>query len=104
MSEEVETHENCDCIIVHPTGQLQSIKECWCKVYHVFGKTIQREDVIERHMKEDIYCYYLKNGQKYNFPSNMYLERKLGHKIFGVGIFYRKGADISLEKSKTLLL
>lgn len=104
MNDEVEMHDSCECVVIHPTGQLQSVRECWCKVYHVFGQHVNKDEVVERHMTEDIYCYYLKTGQKYNLPPNMYLERKLGAKIFGPGIFYRKGVDISLEKGKSLLI
>jgi hypothetical protein len=103
MSEELEIHENCDCVVVHPTGQLQNIRECWCKVYHVFGKNIQKDQTIDVHVNEDIFCYYLKNGQSQNLPPNMYLERKLKLKIFGPGIFYRKGSDLSLDKAKLIL-
>jgi hypothetical protein len=104
MSDQIEMHDNCECVIVHPTGQLQNVRECWCKVYHVFGQNIQMEEIGDRHVIEDIHCYYVKDGVKYNFPPNMYLERKFGKKICGAGIFYRKGGDVSLEKAKMFLI
>lgn len=101
--DQVEMHENCECVIVHPTGQLQSIRECWCKVYHAFGQTIQLDDIGETHVMDDIHCYYIRNHQKMNLPPNGYLERKLKRKIFGAGIFFRKGSDIDLNKAKDIL-
>ena len=103
IMDQVEIHENCDCIIVHPTGQIQTVKECWCKVYHTFGQNIQIEDVAECHVEEDIHCYYIRNHQKMNLPPNGFLERKLKKKIFGAGIFFRKGTDITLNKAKDIL-
>jgi hypothetical protein len=100
--EVIETHENCDCIVVHPNGQLQIIKECWCKAYHAFGKNIQLEEVMESQVMDDIYCYYLKNN-KSNLPPNPFLGRKLQRNIFGPGIFFQKGSDLQVEKAKTLL-
>ena len=103
MAEQVEMHENCDCIIVNPTGQIQNIKECWCKAYHAFGQNFQFEQVVSYHMTEDIHCYVLKPEHAQNLTSNGFLERKLNRKVQGAGILYRKGDDISLEKAKTIL-
>lgn len=103
MTDELDIHENCDCIVVHPTGQIQIVKDCWCKVYHAFGQNIQREDVLESHVEEDIYCYYIKNHQKLNLPPNGHLERKLKRKVFGAGIFFRRGGDIQMNKVKDIL-
>jgi len=105
MEDQVEVHENCDCIIVHPNGQLQMVKECWCKVYHAFGQNIQLEDVESSHLLEDIYCYHIKNTNKIkNLPPNLYMGRKLKRNVLGPSIFYRKGSDLSVEKAKSILI
>jgi len=104
MSDQIEMHDNCECIIVHPTGQLQNMRDCWCKIYHAFGKNIQFEEIGEVHICDDIHCYYIKDGTKYNLPPNMYLERRLKRKICGAGIIFRKGGDVSLEKAKMIVL
>lgn len=103
MTEQIESHESCECVIVHPTGQIQVIRDCWCKVYHSFGQQFQIEHIDESHVVEDIHCYFIKDGHKNNLPPNMYLERKLGRKVFGAGIFFRKGGDITGQKAKDIL-
>ena len=103
MEQDIEMHTNCDSFLLHPNGQLQMVKECWCKLYHVFGQAIQFEETVQENIVEDIYCVYLKNGEKYQQPMNMVLSKKLGKKISGSGIMFRKGNDLSLEKVKSLL-
>jgi hypothetical protein len=99
-----EMHDNCDAIIVHPTGQLQIVKECWCKIYHVFGPNILSEETVTIGLIEDIQLIYLQNGQKYNQQPNSFLTNKLKKQIFGPGILFRKVSDLTLEKAKSLLV
>jgi hypothetical protein len=104
QSEETMIHNDCECIVVHPNGQLQTIRQCWCKLYHVFGEHIQIQDITEVHIKEDFHCIYLKNGQKHNQPNNINLERRLLNKVFGPGVIFRRGNDVSPEQAKNILM
>jgi hypothetical protein len=102
-SVEIITHTHCDAAIVHPHGQIQGAKDCWCRLYHFFGQVVQFESVEVAHFKEDIYCYIWKDAQKNQQPQNHYLERKLKRSVFGAVIMFRKGEDLTLEKAKSLL-
>ena len=104
ISEQPLLHDNCEAVIVHPTGQLQIVKECWCKLYHVFGPHIKLEETLTHPIFEDIHCMYLVDGEKYQQPQNMFLSGKLKKRIFGAGIFFRKASDLSLEKAKSILV
>jgi hypothetical protein len=102
-TEIIEIHDVCDTAVVHPHGQIQGVKDCWCKVYHVFGKNIELNDVQNIHLIEDVYCYYLKDGHMKQQPPNQYIERKFRKKVFGPAIMYRKGDDLSMEKARNIL-
>jgi len=104
MEEIPEMHDNCESIIVNPMGQLQMVRECWCKLYHVFGPKIQNHETTSTLFAEDIECIYLMEGESYQQPQNMYLSNKLKKKIYGPGILFRKAQDLSLEKAKSLLV
>ena len=104
VEEMIQEHLDCDCIVVHPNGQLQSIKQCWCKLYHVFGEKIQFEDMTETHLKEDFICVYFKDGRKYNQPSNINMDRRLLKNIFGPAVIFRKGHDVTPEEAKNILM
>jgi hypothetical protein len=101
--EVIENHSTCDASIVHPHGQIQGMKDCWCKLYHAFGQTVQMENVDTVHFKDDIYCYIWIDAEKNKQPLNQYLERKLKKKVFGPVIMFRKGEDLQMEKARGLL-
>jgi hypothetical protein len=102
-SNEIENHNQCECAVVHPHGQIQQAKDCWCKIYRSFGEKIELEAINLNHIAEDIYCYTLKIGQKMNLQQNPFISRKLKQNIFGPAIMFRKGNDLTLEKAKTIL-
>lgn len=103
QSDEIIYHNIGEAAIVHPHGQIQGIKDCWCKLYHFFGQKVQFENIEMIHFKDDIYCYIWKDAKNNQQSPNHYLERKLNRKVFGVTIMFRKGEDLALEKAKSLL-
>jgi hypothetical protein len=103
IEETIEVHNVCDNAIVHPHGQIQNIKDCWCKVYHAFRPNITIDDVECVHFKDDIYCYIWKDAEKNQQPPNSFLMRKSKRKIFGPVIMFKKGEDFPMERAKFVL-
>ena len=110
---DIEIHDNVECCVVHPNGQFQSIQECWCKLYHIFGKNIESNDVeitTFDHFGSAYQCMYLSektikskfNGQQ--LPLNINLQRRLMKNIYGPGVFFQKGNPISAEQAKKILM
>jgi hypothetical protein len=103
-SEEIiEIHTVCDNAVVHPHGQIQNVKDCWCKVYHAFNPNATFDQIECVHFKDDIYCYLWKEASKLNQPPNSFLERKLKRKVNGPVIMFRKGEDFPMERAKSML-
>lgn len=106
---QVEIHDNVECCVVHPNGQLQTINECWCKIYHTFGQNIEPQDVEVTtfdHFGVSYHCTYLSkgtiNGQQ--LPLNIALQRRLMKQIYGPGIFFQRGRPTTQDQSRKILL
>jgi hypothetical protein len=113
QDEQVEIHDNVECCVVHPTGQLQTIKECWCKLYHVFGQNIESQDIETLsfdHFGASYHCAHLSenavksklNGQQ--LALNIALQRRLFKQINGPGIIFQRGCAVTQDQCRKILL
>lgn len=102
--EQIEIHDPNDAIIVHQNGQMQTIHECWCKLYHYFGNQISTDHVWDANIDEDIRYMHLSKTCPFigQLPFHQFLFQKLELQIYGPVIFYRKGKPITIEMTQKL--
>jgi hypothetical protein len=105
-----DTHDDVECCLVMPDGQLKSINTCWCKLYHIFGDLEQENTLTEKikYNGDEVFCMYLSdNILKTNLQAripNIVLERRLFKKIYGPGIFFQKGKPVTNEDVRKILM
>ena len=99
--EDIPLHEINECTIVHPNGQTQTIRDCWCHVYHVFGKEIRSKHVNEIKIRDDIFCFILNPTAPIfsKFPGHQLMFQKFKIQTNGPVVFFRKGNAMTAQNA-----
>ena len=102
--DEIELHEPNECVLLHPNGQLQMVKECWCKLYHVFGNQIQIENIQQHKISDQIYLIRIdeKCPLYLQLPPNPAIIQRFNIPAHGAVAFYGKGEPVTAEKIQKL--
>jgi hypothetical protein len=91
-------------VLLHPNGQLQMVKECWCKLYHVFGNQIQIENIQQHKISDQIYLIRIdeKCPLYLQLPPNPAIIQRFNIPAHGAVAFYGKGEPVTAEKIQKL--
>jgi len=115
IGEPEPVHEANEAIIVHPNGQTQVVKECWCRMYHVFGNQVSSEHVNEIEIapihrvgsgypNDDIYCMSLREDSPFyaTLPFHIVMFQKFSIRKNGPVVFYKKGFPLTIQETQNI--